>query len=124
MIELATVAENARLTYLARVFERGIPEMLRRANRGQRRRKWTFPRLYSTWEASNLPAIWNIVPNNWKDVYMAIQTYAPRKKKKREWMYHDDFWRERMLARFRAKVLPTRAWAYSMKLHPNPYCCH
>ncbi len=40
------------------------------------------------------------------------------------WKYHSDFWKERLLARFRMGVLPTRAWAHSMKLCHSPLCRH
>jgi len=48
----------------------------------------------------------------------------PRTKKKKWKYFTGSFWRERMMARFRMGVLPTRAWAFSMKLSVTDECRH
>jgi exonuclease III len=46
------------------------------------------------------------------------------KRPKIKWKYKGDFWKERLLARFRMGVLPTRSWAQSMKLSHTSFCRH
>jgi exonuclease III len=46
------------------------------------------------------------------------------KRLKQKWKYTGDFWKERLLVRIRMGVLPTRAWALSMKLSESALCRH
>jgi exonuclease III len=54
---------------------------------------------------------------------LLVYQAAPSQPRSR-WKYHQDFWIERLLARVRMGVLPTRSWAFSMRLSDSNLCRH
>jgi hypothetical protein len=70
------------------------------------------------WNFFHLPRCPNIISA------IAILRRASPARPKLSWKYHGDFWIERLLARTRMGVLPTREWAASMKLTDSPRCRH
>lgn len=62
--------------------------------------------------------------NRREDALSRVFEIYPKQKPKKWKYFTGSFWRERMLARFRMGVLPTRAWAYSMRLSASDVCRH
>jgi hypothetical protein len=58
-----------------------------------------------------------------RNALLLVYQAAPSQPRSR-WKYHQDFWIERLLARVRMGVLPTRSWAFSMKLSDSNLCRH
>jgi hypothetical protein len=87
--------------------------------------------LYEHAEESNLAMTWI---SNWSsfdihrasDINKAYQTINLRlsKKRKDKTKYFKNFWKERLLARIRMNVIPTRSWAFSLRLSDTSFCRH
>lgn len=71
-----------------------------------------------SWTHFDIPRAPNIeiVTLRIRTFYMApVRYYNP---------FHGDFWKERLLARFRMQVLPTKTWAVSVRLSTTDTCRH
>ena len=64
-----------------------------------------------------------LIEANFCDVAEMIEKRWPRAKKVKT-KYLDDFWCERLMARIRVGVLPTRSWAFQMRLSKSNLCRH
>jgi hypothetical protein len=77
--------------------------------------------------ASNWISIWSHfelprAPNITK-AYQLVALRVPKATKDKT-KYFKDFWKERLMARIRMNVLPTREWAFSLRLSASPSCRH
>lgn len=87
--------------------------------------------VYEHAEESHLARTWI---SNWsnfdihraRDINKAYQTINLRlsKKRKDKTKYFKNFWKERLLARIRMNVIPTRSWAFSLRLSDSSTCRH
>ena len=86
------------------------------ASYGKRRLDWKW---LQAWMVARLPR-----QRTLEDARGVITALYP-KQKLEKWKYAKcSFWRERLLARFRMGVLPSRSWACSMKLAETALCRH
>ena len=61
--------------------------------------------------------------DDWNALYYSIEALRPSREKK-QWVYRDCFWQEKLLSRFRAGVQPTRVWAKRVGLEWSDKCRH
>ena len=125
---LKTIIDNTTLKYYMNVVKKGNQEMLRRfaftRYRGKPRK--TISKIKELWKNAGFQSLIGKDPEtiDWKVLSKSIETYAPRRKKKKRHVYHGNFWKERLLARLRAKVIPSRSWAFSLRLSRDSRCRH
>ena len=93
------------------------------AARGGRARGSTCEQMVQVWIDEHLPDFGVIQTKEFEEVAEMIEQQLLRPLKKMS-KYHGDFWKERMLARIRVGVLPTRSWARSMRLARHDDCRH
>jgi hypothetical protein len=72
----------------------------------------------SIWSHFELPRAPNI-----SKAYQLVALRVPKATKDKT-KYFKDFWKERLMARIRMNVLPTREWAFSLRLSATPSCRH
>ena len=76
------------------------------------------------WMDANLPiTVGQLIEANFCDVAEMIEQRWPKTKEVKT-KYLDDFWCERLMARIRVGVLPTRSWAFKMRLSKSYLCRH
>jgi hypothetical protein len=77
----------------------------------------------ATWVEAGLPLTKpEIMSDGNKQRYNQLMTEYT--KPIAQFKYRKDFWQERLLARCRMNVLPTKQWAFSIRIDPDETCRH